>query len=126
MLAKNLNFSEGEMRAIEQEFIAYQNQKKDWGMDFDSLSQDTYLKWMTEEADLKRLPVTAGTSSKKGIKGWIYQIIKKQLVKYAQVFIKFGFVRQQNFNDLTLVLANTVVTLEKRVAALEEELQRRT
>ena len=70
---------------------------------------------MGEEADISS-PVSYDSQ-----KGKLGVFLKKLMFKLARPWIKVCFVRQRNFNEMTVSLAGAVVALEARIEALEKE-----
>lgn len=118
-----MNLTQDHEKTINQLAAEFKNKKKHLGLDFSSaMSSDQNTSFMSEHVMLltKEANLLAPLSFSKNGKGGIFgYFVKKAFYKFSRLMIKFGFVHQQNFNDLTVVLAHSVMMLEERLIALE-------
>lgn len=112
--------TQSQIQNISQETSLFKERKKQLGVYFLS-NRNTepltaHVISLGKESDLLS-PVYFSKNGKGGI--WAYYI-KKFFNKLSKPFVKFGLIHQQNFNDLTVALADYVLVLEKRIFELEK------
>ena len=126
----HLSTLENKIRDIENEYRAFCGRKASLGLaEFSETSSEVlkhgfmerHLTLMSQAAGLGRV----GSLHQEDSSPFLRRAARKFVLLVYRGMRRLGFLQQENFNDLTVVLANTVLLQDRRIEKLEAQLSAR-